>query len=78
LVRVLTKSGRDYLVAAVESSRPAKDIAAEFGALVADWQRPRFWLVLPTLPRTARGKLDVAALQARLEARRTRSKAARG
>jgi acyl-coenzyme A synthetase/AMP-(fatty) acid ligase len=77
-VRVLTKSGRDYLVAAVESSRPAEEIAAEFSALVADWQRPRFWLVLPMLPRTTRGKLDVAALQARLEVRRIRSKAAQG
>ncbi len=77
-VQVLTKSGRDYLVAAVESSRTSEEIAAEFSTLVADWQRPRFWLVLPMLPRTARGKLDVAALRARLEARRSKPKAAPG
>jgi acyl-CoA synthetase (AMP-forming)/AMP-acid ligase II len=76
-VQVLTKAGRDYLVAAVESARSPAEIAAEFGALVADWQRPRFWLVLPKLPRTSRGKLDVAALRARLEARRVKSTDAR-
>lgn len=76
-VQVLSKSGRDYLVAAVESPRSAGDIAAEFNQLVAAWQRPRFWLVLPRLPRTSRGKLDGPALRAQLAARQATATNAR-
>lgn len=67
-VHVLAKAGRDYLVAAVESARPRADIIEDFSLLVAPWQRPRFWLVLPHLPRTERGKLNAPVLCARLGA----------
>lgn len=67
-VQVLVKSGRDYLVAAVETARPRGEIIAAFSQLVAPWQRPRYWLVLPRLPRNERGKLDAPALRARLAA----------
>lgn len=77
-VQVLAKSGRDYLVAAVETSRPSDEIITEFSHLVAAWQRPRFWLVLPRLPRTDRGKLDSPALRARLEAANPTPRDARG
>ena len=76
-VHAFSNAGRDYLVAAVESARSSQAISAEFNQLVAPWQRPRFWLVLPRLPRTARGKLDGAALRARLEVRPAKGKDAR-
>lgn len=76
-VQVLAKAERDYLVAAVESSRPRAEIVDEFSQLVAPWQRPRFWLVLPQLPRTDRGKLDAPVLRARLGASDLKSADAR-
>ncbi len=77
-VHVLARAGRDYLVAAVETSRPREEIVSDFNQLVAPWQRPRFWLVLPRLPRTERGKLDAPALRARLEAGNLKARDGRG
>jgi acyl-CoA synthetase (AMP-forming)/AMP-acid ligase II len=67
-VEVLSKDGRDYLVAAAESPRSEQEIVSALGLLVPPWQRPRYWLVLPELPRTRRGKLDTQAMRARLSA----------
>ena len=62
-VQALSEAGRDYLVAAVESTRSVKEISAELSAAIAEWQQPRFWLVRPRLPRNARGKLDHEAIK---------------
>ncbi len=73
-MHVLTRAGRDYLVAAVESARPPGEIAADFGGLVPGLAATAILArAADKLPRTPRGKLDVAALQARLEARPAKS-----
>ncbi len=71
-VDVRSESGRDYLIAAAETTRSEAELVAEFSRHVAAWQMPRSWLVAPQLPRTSRGKLDAAALRARLQLRITR------
>jgi len=62
-VSVRSGGERDQLVGAVESTRPRPEIIAALAAAVAPWKRPRQLAVVPELPRTTRGKLDVAVLR---------------
>jgi acyl-coenzyme A synthetase/AMP-(fatty) acid ligase len=55
--------GRDWLAAGVETARPRAEIEAALAAQVPAWKMPRSWHVSRDLPRTARGKLDHAALK---------------
>jgi acyl-coenzyme A synthetase/AMP-(fatty) acid ligase len=58
---------RDVLVAGVESLRARGEIERELGAKLPAWKLPRACLVLPELPRTARGKVDLGSLRRRLK-----------
>lgn len=63
-VGIGARPGGDYLVAAVETGRAREEILRELGGCLPAWQIPRRLWVAPTLPRTARGKLDRAQLEA--------------
>jgi acyl-coenzyme A synthetase/AMP-(fatty) acid ligase len=54
------------LGAAVAADRTAAELRAELAPTTAAWKIPKRWIVLPTLPLTARGKVDTRALHARL------------
>ena len=58
-------SGDDYLVAAVETRLPRESLLALLSARLPPWQVPRHVLTVEALPRTDRGKLDRANLEAR-------------
>ncbi len=60
--------GRDYLASAVETKRSRQEIEKTLGACLPTWKLPRQYLVIPRLPRTIRGKLDVTEVRAMLEA----------
>lgn len=57
-------AGRELLAAAVETTRPRIELERELAARLPAWKLPRHLLVLPELPRTARGKIDHAKLRA--------------
>jgi acyl-coenzyme A synthetase/AMP-(fatty) acid ligase len=59
--------GYDYLAAAIETTRKQAEIENELRRRLAPWQLPKRYVLDCALPRTARGKLDTAALRARLE-----------
>ena len=58
--------GRDVVCAAVESELPQAVIEQKLGAKLAAWKIPKRLLVAPGLPRTQRGKLDMAELRRNL------------
>lgn len=60
-VKVIAGKTRDELVAAVETTRT--DVRAELGRALPAWKVPRELRLAAELPRTARGKLDRAALE---------------
>jgi acyl-CoA synthetase (AMP-forming)/AMP-acid ligase II len=55
--------GRDLLAAAVETRRTRGEIQRELAAKLPAWKLPKVLFIAPELPRTARGKLDVARLR---------------
>jgi len=59
--------GHDYLAAAVETEHTREEIEAGLCRRLSLWQFPKRYFIARVLPRTGRGKLDVAALRARLE-----------
>lgn len=65
-VDVLRKGERDYLIAAVESARPVKELAAELAKRLPPWKIPRRLVALGEFPRNSRGKVDRKALQSRV------------
>jgi acyl-coenzyme A synthetase/AMP-(fatty) acid ligase len=62
----LEAAGREFLAAAVETTRPRIELERELAARLPAWKWPRHLLVLPELPRTPRGKIDHAKLRALL------------
>jgi acyl-coenzyme A synthetase/AMP-(fatty) acid ligase len=56
-------AGRELLAAAAETTRPRAELERELAALLPAWKLPKRLLVLPELPRTARGKIDHAKLR---------------
>ena len=58
--------GRDFLVAAVETSAQVRELKRTLAARLPAWKQPRAWLVQPQFPRTARGKTDTRALARQL------------
>jgi acyl-coenzyme A synthetase/AMP-(fatty) acid ligase len=61
---LVDKSGeRDILHAAVETQLSAAEIQRSLAVKLPEWKLPKRYLIKPELPRTARGKIDVVALQ---------------
>lgn len=66
LVWVHPCQGRDVLAAAVETSLSEKDLQSALGEKLSAWKIPKLWHVRDELPRTSRGKLDRAKIDATL------------
>ena len=59
-------AGRDLLVAGIETALSQVDIERTLSAKLPAWKLPRTYVIAREFPRTARGKLELAALKARL------------
>jgi len=59
--------GRDFLVAAVETTRTRADLERALAERLPAWQWPKAYRIARELPRTARGKLDHARLRREME-----------
>ena len=57
------RQGRDSLAAAVETRLTRAALEHELAAKLPAWKMPKHFLIAAELPRTARGKLDVARLK---------------
>jgi acyl-CoA synthetase (AMP-forming)/AMP-acid ligase II len=57
------RQGRDSLAAAVETRLARGTIEHALAAKLPAWKMPKHFLIVPELPRTARGKLDVARIK---------------
>ena len=57
------RQGRDLLAAAVETRLARGTIEHALAAKLPAWKMPRHFLITPELPRTARGKLDIARIK---------------
>jgi len=55
--------GRDLLAAGVETACSRAEIERALAARLPAWKLPKTWFIARELPRTARGKLDLAALK---------------
>jgi acyl-CoA synthetase (AMP-forming)/AMP-acid ligase II len=58
--------GRDFLAAGVETKLGQTEIERALARRLPAWKLPKAYLIAPELPRTARGKLDHAALRRRV------------
>lgn len=54
------------LGAALATDRPVAELRSELLPTTAAWKIPKKWILLPSLPLTARGKVDARGLYARL------------
>ncbi|QSR85111.1 class I adenylate-forming enzyme family protein [Methylacidimicrobium sp. B4] len=63
-VRAVRSRSRNYLVAAVESSKSSSELLRLLAAVAPEWKIPRLLLCFPELPRNARGKVEEQSLQA--------------
>jgi len=57
------KDGRDLLAAAVETTHSRGEIERALAARLPAWKLPKTYFIARELPRTSRGKLDLAALK---------------
>jgi acyl-CoA synthetase (AMP-forming)/AMP-acid ligase II len=57
------RAGRDWLAAAVETRHPRAKLEHALAEKLPAWQVPKRYVISPQLPRTPRGKLDVARLK---------------
>jgi len=57
------RGGRDLLAAAAETRHPRAKLEHALAEKLPAWKMPRRYVLAPQLPRTARGKLDVARLR---------------
>jgi acyl-coenzyme A synthetase/AMP-(fatty) acid ligase len=55
--------GRDFLAAGVETAHSRAEIERALAARLPAWKLPKTYVIARELPRTARGKLDLAALK---------------
>lgn len=63
-VWTVRERGRDFLAAAVETVLAQAEIERRLGDRLPAWKLPKRWTLSATLPRNARGKLDLAGLRA--------------
>jgi acyl-CoA synthetase (AMP-forming)/AMP-acid ligase II len=63
---VASRTGRDFLAAAAETTTPVKELTRTLAARLPTWKQPRVLLALPQFPRNARGKIDAGALARQL------------
>ena len=63
----LEAADREVLGAVVETTRTRAELERELAARLPAWKLPKHLLLLPELPRTARGKIDHAALRRLIE-----------
>ena len=61
------REGRDFLVAAIETSRAQAEVKHDLAGQLSAWKLPRKYLFARELPRTSRGKLDTSELKRRLK-----------
>jgi acyl-CoA synthetase (AMP-forming)/AMP-acid ligase II len=59
----IESQGRELLAAAAETARKGPELERELAARLPAWKLPKHFFAVPELPRTARGKIDYAALQ---------------
>jgi acyl-CoA synthetase (AMP-forming)/AMP-acid ligase II len=57
------RGGRDLLAAAAETRHPRAKLEHALAEKLPAWKMPKRYVLAPQLPRTARGKLDVARLK---------------
>ena len=57
------RQGRDSLAAAVETRLTRATIEHALAAKLPAWKMPKHFVIAAELPRTARGKLDVARIK---------------
>jgi acyl-coenzyme A synthetase/AMP-(fatty) acid ligase len=55
--------GRDLLAAGVETKHSRAELERALAVRLPAWKLPKAWFIARELPRTARGKLDLAALR---------------
>jgi acyl-coenzyme A synthetase/AMP-(fatty) acid ligase len=55
--------GRDFLAAGVETAQSRAEIERALAARLPAWKLPKVYVIARELPRTARGKLDLAAMK---------------
>jgi acyl-coenzyme A synthetase/AMP-(fatty) acid ligase len=55
--------GRDLLAAGVETAQSRAELEQALAARLPAWKLPKAWFIARELPRTSRGKLDLAALK---------------
>jgi len=55
--------GRELLAAAVETAQSRAEIERSLAARLPAWKLPKAYVIARELPRTARGKLDLAAIK---------------
>jgi acyl-coenzyme A synthetase/AMP-(fatty) acid ligase len=58
--------GRDLLAAAVETNHSRAEIERALASKLSAWQLPKTYIIARELPRTPRGKLDLAVLKKQL------------
>jgi acyl-coenzyme A synthetase/AMP-(fatty) acid ligase len=58
-------NGRDLLAAGVETAHYRAQIEQALAAQLPAWKLPKTYVILREFPRTARGKIDLAALKGR-------------
>ncbi len=63
-LEVVQHQGRDYLAAALETTRSETELRQELGKRLPEWKIPRLFHLCPQLPRNSRGKLDRVRIQA--------------
>ena len=57
------REGRDLLAAGVETTHSRPEIERALAARLPAWKLPKAYVIARELPRTARGKLNLAALK---------------
>jgi len=60
------RGGRDFLAAALETTKSIGELKKAAAVRLPTWKQPRVWLALPQFSRNARGKIDTRALAQKL------------